>query len=247
MSRKLMALDLALAALLVWAGYGLRGMWRAAHERESKELHRKTAAVAVPPLTPLPAAAAVVAGRYKTIADQLLFDRSRNADVPVEAPPPPPPEPPMPDLPVYHGFMNIGDGPTAFLSATKTSPYEMVHPGENIGQFKLLSVNEKDIELQWRGKTIHKTADELMDTSQTAAADPPPPGGNGRAAAPRVVAAVPQETPSEKGPGPVNQFNTAACQPNDSTPVGTVRDGMRKTQRVTPFGPVCLWESVGGP
>jgi hypothetical protein len=244
MSRKLIALDLALAALLVWAGYGLRGMWRAAKERESKELSRKTAAVAVPPLAPLPAPAPVVAGKYKTIADQFLWDRSRNADVPVEAPPPPPPEPPMPDLPVYHGIMNLGDGPTAFLSATKTSPYEMIHPGENIGQFKLLSVNEKEIELQWHGKIIHKTAEELMDVSQTAAGSPPP-GGDVRSAAPPAVAAVPQEPPSAKGPAEINQFGTASCQPNDTTPYGTVRDGMRKTQRVTPFATICIWEPVG--
>ena len=151
----------------------------------------------------------------------------------------------MPDLPVYHGIINLGDGPTAFLSATKTSPYEMIHPGENIGPFKLLSVNEKEIELQWHGKTIHKTAEELMDTSQTAAAGQASPAGDARSVAPPAVAAVAQEPPSEKGPGPVNQFNTASCQPNDTTPVGTVRDGMRKTQRVTPFGTVCLWESVG--
>jgi hypothetical protein len=243
MSRKLIVLDLALAALLVWAGFGLRGIWRAAKERERKELQRKTAAVRVPPLAPLPPTQAVLPQKYKTIADLFLWDRSRNADVPVEPPPAPPPEPPMPALPVYHGFMNLGDGPTAFMSTTASSPYEMVRPGDTIGPFKLLSVNQKEIELEWHGKKVLKAVDELLDNSQTAAAAGGQP--DVRAAAP-VVAARPAEPPSEKGPAEVNQFGTASCQPNDSTPFGTVRDGMRKIQRVTPFGSVCLWEPVGG-
>lgn len=243
MSRKLVALDLALVVLLAWAGYGLRQMWLAAQARQAAELRHKTGATPVPPLTPLPVPQAVVPAKYKTIADKFLLDKSRNPDVPVEPPPPPPPEPPMPPLPVFHGLMNLGDGTTAFLSVTKTSPYEMVHPGETIGQFKLLSVNEKEIALEWHGKTIHKLADELMDNSGSSGDQQAPGAARTVAAAP--VTAKPPEPPSEKGPGEQNQFGTAPCQQNDSSPVGTVRDGMRKTERVTPFGRICLWESVG--
>jgi hypothetical protein len=243
MSRKLVALDLVLVALLAWAGFGLRQMSRSAKAREAVELSRKTAAAPVPPFTPLPNPAAVVPAKYKTIADKFLLDKSRNPDVPVEPPPAPPPEPPMPALPAYHGLMNLGDGPTAFLSVTPASPYEMIHPGESIGQFKLLSVNEKEIELEWHGKKVHKLADELTDNSQSS-------GSQQQAASDPRAAAVaappqPQEPPREKGPGEQNQFGTASCQANDSTPVGTVRDGMRKIERVTPFGRICLWEPVG--
>ena len=49
MSRKLIALDLALLALLVWAGLGLRSIWMAAKLREAEELRKKPAPVAVSP------------------------------------------------------------------------------------------------------------------------------------------------------------------------------------------------------
>lgn len=245
MSRKLVALDLTLAALLLWAGYGLRQMWLASKAREAAELRHKTGPSPVPPLTPLESPRGVVPAKYKTIADGFLLDRSRNPDVPVEPPPAPPPEPPMPPLPVFHGIMNLGDGITAFLSVTKTSPYEMIHPGETIGQFRLLSVNQKEIELEWHGKTVHKLADELTDNTSSSDDSPRPAGGAAAVVAAPAAPPPPQEAPSEKGPGEQNQFGTAPCQANDSTPVGTVRDGMRKMERVTPFGKICLWESVG--
>jgi len=122
MSRKLIALDLALLALLVWAGLGLRSIWMAAKLREAEELRKKPAPVAVSPLAPLPPSPAVVPSKYKEIADKFLLSKDRNPDVPVEPPPPPPPEKPMPPLPVYHGLMNLGDGPMAFLSKTAASP-----------------------------------------------------------------------------------------------------------------------------
>jgi len=55
----------------------------------------------------------------------------------------------------------------------------------------------------------------------------------------------PQETPTQKGPGQDTQFGIKTCQPNDSTPEGTVVDCYRKTSRATPFGAACYWEQVG--
>lgn len=246
MSRKLIALDLALVALLAWAAYGLRQIWVASRAREAAGLHVRVGKQPAPPLTPLPNPPAVVPAKYKTIADKDLWSRDRNPDVPVEPPPPPPPEPPMPALPAYHGLMNIGDGPTAFMGVTPTSPYEAVHPGETIGQFKLLSVNEKEIELEWHGKTIKKSVDELLDNSHSQGA-PADAGAARTAAAPAPIVNLPVETPREKGPGEQHDnFGTASCQANDSTPDGTVKDGYRKVHRQTPFGNICMWEKVGG-
>ncbi len=90
----------------------------------------------------------------------------------VEVPPPPPPKP-MPPLPVYHGMMNIGDGPAAILSVNATSPQMEIHPGETIGPFKLVDVNTQEIALEWDGKVIRKTVDEILDRSDAA-------GGRGR-------------------------------------------------------------------
>jgi hypothetical protein len=151
----------------------------------------------------------------------------------------------MPPLPVYHGLMNLGDGPMAFLSKTAGSTYETVHPGESIGDFKLLSVNTKEIEFEWNGKKVRRAVDELTDNSQNTA-DQQQAAAAGRPANAPVAPPPPQEPPSAKGPGETNQFGTASCQPNDSTPDGTIRDGYRKVHRQTPFGNICLWESVGG-
>ena len=245
MSRKLIALDVVLVALLAWAGYGLRQMWAAAKARETAELRHRIPPQPVPPLTPLAAPQAVIPARYKNIADKNLWFKDRNSDIVVDPPPPPPPEPPMPPLPVYHGLMNIGDGPTAFMGVTATSPYEAVRPGETIGQFKLLSVNEKEIELEWHGKTVKKSVDELLDNSHSQGA--PADAGAARTSAVPLAVARPVEPPSEKGPGEQHDnFGTASCQPNDTTPDGTVRDGYRKIHRSTPFGNICLWEKIGG-
>jgi hypothetical protein len=249
MNRKMIALNLALVALVLWAGYGLRQMWLASRARDAAEFGQKVGPVPVPPLTPLPNPQAVVPAKYKNIADKDLLSRDRNPDVPVEPPPPPPPEPPMPPLPVYHGLMNLGDGPTAFMGLTATSPYEIVHPGESIGQFKLLSVNEKEIELEWHGKKVHKLVDELTDNSQSApaaVAAQTADAGQGRPVNAPPVSAPPQEPPSQKGPGEEHSaFGTASCQANDTTPDGTVVNGYRKIHRRTPFGNICMWEQVG--
>jgi len=244
-NRKLIALNVALGALVVWAGFGLRQMWLASKARDRAEFQRRTGAVPVPPLTPLPNQPAVVPAKYKTIADKFLWDKSRNPDVPVEPPPAPPPEPPMPPLPVYHGFMSIGDGPTAFMGKTATSPYEIVHPGETIGEFKLLSVNEKEIELEWHGKKVRKAVDELIDNSHSSEVAQAPDPGQGRPAnAPPVSA--PPPPPADTGPGEEHpQFDSASCQPNDTAPDGTVRNGYRKVHRQTPFGNICMWLKVG--
>jgi hypothetical protein len=245
MSRKLIALDLALVALLGWAAYGLHNMWLAARARETAGLHHKVGSVPVAPLTPLANPPAVVPTQYKGIADKDLWSKDRNPDVPVEPPPPPPPEPPMPALPVYHGIMNLGDGPMAFMSVNASSPYETIRPGDTIGQFKLVSVNTKEIQLEWHGKTVTKSVDELLDNSQTAQQPAQQAAADTRTAAPASVVNQPQEAPSPKGPGEVNQYGTAPCLPNDNTPYGTVRDGFRKVERVTPFARVCLWEQLG--
>jgi hypothetical protein len=246
MSRKLIALDLALMALLGWTVYGLRQMWLAAKSRERAEFQRKIGRVPVAPLTPLEAAQAVVPAKYKTIADKNLLFKDRNSDVVVDPPPPPPPEPPMPALPVFHGQMNIGDGPTAFMSITATSPYEPIRPGETIGQFKLLSVNEKEIELEWHGKKVRKAVDEMLDNSQSGSSQ-----AQADAGAPRTGVAAPApvqqvvEGPKSEGEH-FDNFGTASCQQGDTTPDGTVKNGYRKIHRQTPFGNICMWEKVGG-
>jgi hypothetical protein len=243
LKRKLLILNLGLAAFLAYAGFALRQSWLAEKAREAAELKKTVKPTAPRPWTPLAIAPPVVPAGYAAIAQETLFDRSRNPNVPVEVPPAAPPKP-MPPLPLYHGQMNIGTGPMAILSATATSAHQGLHAGETIGQFKLVDVTSDEITLEWEGKTIRKNVDELLErsasqqaavtggrTDQPAAAAPPPP--------------APAVAKSAIGPGADTGAGFKRCEPNDSTPPGTVVDGYRKVVNPTPFGEACRWDPVG--
>ena len=239
MNRKLLILDVVLAAVAVYAGFQFRSQWIAAKAREAAVLNQKAAALPAPQFTPLPATPAVLSTGYAEIAQKLLFDRSRNSTVVVEVAPPPPPKP-VPPLPVYHGMMNIGDGPAAILSINAGSPQMEIHPGEMIGPFKLVEINTQEIALEWDGKIIRKTVDEILDrTTRQVVADANTPGP--AAPPPPVV----QVVKAPLGPGEDTGRGYKVCIPNDSTPDETVVDGYRKVSLPTPFGNACRWDPVG--
>ena len=241
MKRRILLLDAALIGLIAFAGWQARQTWLAAQEREAAKLGVRVKPVSPPPFTPLPPTPPVAATGYAPIAQQTLFDKSRNPNVVIEQPPPPPPKP-MPPLPVYHGQLNVGAGPTAILSVTGNSAHEAIHPGEQIGQFKLLDVNSDEITFEWEGQTVRKRVDALVDrTAQApAAADP---GAGTRTEQPVVAAAPVPKTPT--GPGADTGRGFKTCDPNDSTPEGAVVDGFRKVVTPTPFGSACRWDPVG--
>jgi len=238
MSRKLLALNLVLACAVVWAGLELRAQWQAAKAREAAMINRRVHSAPVLPLPPLPNPPAVMATSYKSVADKMLFDPSRNPDVPLPPPPAPPPPVPTPPLPVYHGFMNIGDGPMAILSVNAGAPHVGVHAGETIGEFTLVSIDPQTIVLQWKDRVISKSTDELANhlVLPEQAAAPAQVAQGAPAPAPVPVAAGPQ--------GEVSVFGTKNCSPGDSYPEGAVVDGFRKVLRPGPFGTVCLWQQT---
>jgi hypothetical protein len=239
LKRKLLILNLGLAAFLAYAGYELRQAWLAEKAREAAELNKAVKPAAEPPYTSLTVAPPVAPAGYAAIAEQTLFDRSRSPNVVVEVPPPPPPKP-MPPLPLYHGQMNIGTGPMASLSEKPNSAHVFLHPGETIGQFKLVDVNTDEITLEWEGKTIRKSVDELLDR------------GAPQQAVATAARTEQQAPPSQQavaktavGPGADTGAGFKRCEPNDSTPAGTVVDGFRKVLSPTPFGEACRWDPVG--
>jgi len=240
LKRKVLLLNAILLALLTYAGWQLRQAWLAARAREAVELNRQVPPAAAPPFTPLPAAAPVAPGGYAEIATQMLFDKSRNPNVAVDVPAPPPPKP-MPPLPVYHGQMNIGSGPTAILSQTANSVHETVHPGEQIGQFKLLDVTSDEIAFEWDGNIVRKRVDTLIDRSTA----PVVASTAGRTEQPAAAAPPPTVNRTPLGPGEDTGRGSKVCQPNDSTPAGAVVDGYRKIIAPTPFGDSCRWDPVG--
>jgi hypothetical protein len=243
LNRKLLILDVVLVAVLGYAGFQFRNMYRAAKAREAAERRKHYPPVAVPQFPSAPPPPGAMATVYIEIPHKFLLDPSRNSDVAPDPPPPPPPPKPMPPLPFYHGQMNLSDGGGLFaiLSVSKVAPHEAIHMGEAIGQFKLLSVNKEGLDLEWDGKTIHKSLFEMTDHEA--------PQQQAEAAGQRAVAAPPPppvEAPTPKGPGTVVGTGLAQCQGGDSNPEGAIVNGMRKTSRPSPFGPMCYWEPVGG-
>jgi hypothetical protein len=238
-NRKLLAVNLLLAGLLIWAGMQWRSQYLAAQARERKMRTAKATQQPPSPLPAIPTQPPVQAAGYNNVAQKLLLHPTRNPDIPVEAPEPPPPPPPMPALPKYHGSMNLDGVATAILSAGQDR-YKEIKPGETIGQFKLIDVNTRDITFEWNNQQVRKTLNELLDRTVVE-------NSNTVSNAPAAQAAPPPPAiKSQIGPvGEASVFGRRACDPNDNYPDGAVVDGWRKTSSTTPFGKACYWERAG--
>jgi len=122
------------------------------------------------------------------------------------------------------------------LTASAGSTEKSYHPGDEVGPFKLLAVNSTHILLEWNGLRILKTIEEITDHSAPEEKKTP---GKQAAAAP---AAEKSTVKAKEGPGDIDMgHDTKACIPGDSSPSGTVANGMRKVVNSTPFGPSCRW------
>jgi hypothetical protein len=144
----------------------------------------------------------------------------------------------MPPLPKYHGSMNL-DGVAVAIMSAGTDRYREVKPGENIGQFKLIDVNTRDITLQWKNQQVRKALNQLLDQAQSEPAQP----ASGAAASAAPAPPPPPVVKTQVGPvGETSVFGRKSCDPNDSYPDGAVVNGWRKTSSTSPFGKACFWE-----
>ena len=231
MKKKLLLLDVALLALLALLGGRLREKWLDARKRESVALGQRLTSAPPPPYSALPAPPPLTTADYALVAQQMLFSADRNPAV-VIVPAPPPEQPPLPS---FYGALNI-DGPMAIMSVTQASPHKQVRFGEKIGEYTLVKVTRDEVVLDWQGKQVVKKIHELIarqPVEQAAAAAPAPAAP----AAPKDLSPVKQT-----GPGDDRGGGFRGCQPGDSSPAGTVTDGLRKVVRDTPFGSSCRWE-----
>jgi hypothetical protein len=244
LKRKLLLLNLVLLAAAAVIGARVRESWRAASERQDALLRQSAAPLPPPPYAPLPEADRVQPVTYADIADKMLFSKDRNPVVIVEKPAPPPPKP-MPSLPVLYGVMDI-DGPTALLAEKAGAPSHEFRPGQAIGEFKLVAVNNQQIVFEWEGKRVERKVDELVYRHAAAGAESARAESAGSAAQQAKAAAAPPPPPpsGRAEPGVDVGGGIRACQPGDSSPPGTVSGGMRKVVTASPFGQVCRWEPV---
>jgi hypothetical protein len=243
LNRKLLLLDVMLVAAVVYIVFQLRDEARAAKAREASALNQQLKPPPPPIFRPQPPEPPVMPSAYLYIPEKMLWDPSRNSTVVVEVPPPPPPKP-MPPLPVYHGMMSLGSsGLTAFFSLSADTQHQAIHIGENIGQFKLLSVNSDEIVLEWDGQVIRKTVAELSGQKGVPAVQV----AQERTEAPPAPAAAPP--PVKSGPGDLTNFGSRICSINDGNAEGTVVDQpdgkYKKVNHTNPFGTNCTWEPVG--
>src|SRR5713226_56381 len=148
-----MVLDLALLAGIVAAVWQLRQDWLNARLREQGMAHHGV--TAAPPVSiSHPSLEPVIATSYAEIAQKMLFSKDRNPEVVVEVVPPAPK--PMPPLPLLYGVMNLVDGTTVIMSEKSGATHQGVRPGDKVGQFTLVAVNNQEITLEWDGKTLIK-------------------------------------------------------------------------------------------
>ena len=237
MRRKLLLLDVALIAAAVYAGFRVHTQLQASRQHDSAILGQRVAPPAPPPLPALPAVPPVLPVEYADIAQNMLLDKSRNSTVVVEVVPAPPPVP-VPPLPFYHGQMRLpGEGAIVILSVASGAEHQAVHPGENIGPFKLVDATSHELVFEWQGKTIRKNLDDLLDHSAAASAP-------AAAASARPAAAQPSAPKTQIGPGQDLTPEMKACVPNDSYEDGAEVDGYRKSVVRSPFGTECKWIRV---
>ena len=90
--------------------------------------------------------------------------------------------------------------------------------------------------------------DDLIDRSGgTASAGGPaagpaaPPAGPAAPPPPTAQMQQVNRNPTAVDMGEVMTDTMRNCKPGDTSPVGAVVDGFRKTNVATPFGPICRW------
>jgi hypothetical protein len=241
LNSRLRLLDLALLALAGLLYWHLRGQWIDSHARDLALLNSTLPATRVPGLSPLDKVDAVTAADFADVATKTLFSKDRNPNVIVDAVPPPPPKP-QPPFPVAHGVM-LWDGapPTIVLSERAGGPQKGYHPGDTIGPWTVVSVDNSYADFEWDGKDFKKRLDELIDPTPIVQAPPP---GSAAPVAPASQAPKTLSNASQSGPGTDTGGGYKACVAGDSSPNGAVVDGMKKVVTATPFGSGCTWEPV---
>jgi hypothetical protein len=230
--QKLHLLELLLVALNVFVFVRVREKWLDARKREGVVLGVRLKQLPPPPYAPLPVVQPVSAANYAGIAQKDLFSPDRNPTVVVEVAAPKP----MPALPLFYGLMNLpGESPMAIMTAKIGESQRGIHFGDKVGEFTLVAANPNEVVLEWEGQRIKKKPSELVpkDSAPNASASD----------SARPQAAAPQQAKVETGPG-VHELGKGwkSCQPGDSSPNGTVRDGMKKVLRALPVGTTCHWE-----
>jgi hypothetical protein len=240
---KLRLLDLSLLVIAGLLGWQLRREWIDSHARDQVLLHGGLPPANVHGLAPLDKVDPLSAATYAEVALKNLFSQDRNPN-PIIDPPKPEPEKPPPPFPVAHGVM-LWDGvpPTIVLSEKSNGPQKGYHPGESIGQWKLVALDSSFVDLEWDGKEFKKRIDELIDRTPVAEVSQREAGPKPASVVAPAVKAL--SSTERAGPGAIETGpGQKSCNAGDTSPDGTIVDGMKKIVIATPFGSSCRWEQA---
>ena len=235
MRKRLYVLNLALLALVAVLFWRVQTGWKAARERQRVLAEYRQKPPAVKPDAPLVAPPPVTPAAYAEVALKMLFSRDRNPNVVIDLAPPKP----MPPLPGAQGVINLGGSPLVLLSEKAGAAPRGYRAGEEVGAFKLLEIRPDAVVFEWDGKRITKRIEELMEAGARMAPPPEPAPASAASAAPTTMS-----TGARLGPGTSTSQTTRGCQTGDTSPAGTIVDGMKKVMTQTPFGYSCVWQAV---
>jgi hypothetical protein len=153
------------------------------------------------------------------------------------------PEEPWPPLPKSYGVMMIGD-PKILMAVKGGDGQKIYKPGDKVGDFEIVKFDSHMITLRWHDKEVTKELADLVDNAPTAPpaplAAPGPPSGGSSTGAKTLSGPSTAAKPGDDVFG--NQ--TRACVAGDTSPNGTIQDGMKKVMVANPFGNSCHWEPV---
>lgn len=241
MTRRLFYLNALLLLIALLFGMRLRTMWTDAREREEMVRLNERKRLTYTTKPPTPQVQSVNAMTYTDVAMRMLFSRDRNPAVIEPPPPPPPPKPPQPPFPKSNGVMMFGD-PRVILTARGASDQKIYKFGDKVGEWEILKFDAKTITLKWMDTEVTKDLSDLVDATPIAA-----PVQAAAASAPTQGMGV-KVIGGDSGGGPGRPGETAlgngtrGCSPGDTSPNGTVADGMKKVVVANPFGVSCHWE-----
>jgi hypothetical protein len=238
--RKLWLLDILLFALVIFSASMLRQRMLESRVREEALLKIRVPVAPPPALAPVGTVTPASSASYMEVAQLLLFSKDRNSSIILDPPAPPPPPKPMPSLPISYGVMDLGEGPTVILAEKAGAQHSGYRPGEKIGEFKLVALNNTEIVLEWEGKYVKRRIEELADRQPIQLT----PAAGAEAAPAAATAPATSLSGKKEGPGADMGNQTKACVPGDQTAAGVVQDGFKKVLTKTPFGESCRWEPV---
>jgi len=185
---------------------------------------------------------------WSEIVNRNLFTPERSNKPPEEK------QAKAPELPLLYGTMNLGSGWFALMAPgdQASAASKKVLPGEEIGGYKLVSIVNSQVVVEWGEKKFTIDVSEsarrvprIIDRTASARGGVAAPSVTGAGAASARVTSVGPTSASSESRKPAVNYTPPGADPD--APAGTIVAGRRKVVVPTPFGPQVQWEEVGQP